>query len=869
MKIEKKYSLVSFLFLFLIAVTGFAQQKPNILLIIADDIGLDALSGDQVTGTIKPTTPTLDSLKNNGLTFKNTWSMPSCSPSRAALISGKFGIKTGVQAQPGDLDVVHTSIFNALASSSNNVYSNALIGKWQLGDDQGHTPGEHGVEHFEGRLTGGLSDYFNWEKNTNGVVTNETDYVTTNLTNSAIDWIDNQDKPWFLWLAHLAPHDPFHVPPTDLYTTPDTDTDRGKYIAAIEALDQETGRLINSLDQETRDNTVIIFVGDNGTPKQVVDHFDREHGKGSLYEGGLRVPLIISGKGVTRINQEEEGLVQITDLYATILEISGAELSGGVNNSLSLNPFLTTEMGEERGVIYTDYENRQGVQQWAIKNERYKLIENENGNQEFYDLSAGLLEENNLINNLSSEQEVIKNELADEAQVIRTGWSCKDGVLNGDEEEIDVCETEDDDDDDTNDCENDNSISTTNIGCCDTPDEPSVFYEFIEGNERKIYTNVFPNHAYCYNPSRQPVQTHYLFGIDRVPTIASETTSISQDNGRPARYYGVAKNGILMIPTPATPFIFENPNTGEYNWDWVYEANNNQGDGRDYVALDCSSAHTGQQGYHYHGNMFEYMETILPGITTATEPLEEAIHIGWASDGFPIVYRFGPDENGVLKELQPGFKLKEGERPGDGITEPCGTYNGKYIKDYEFNENNGDLDECNGVARKIEINTSAGLEEFDYFYVVTSTFPQIGRCLVGTPSPDFENSTEKLTGVDEDGDGFLSQFDCDDTNPLIHPLAEEIEGNTIDENCDNVLTSLNKPESYGLFVSSNASGNATVKGHNNTNFNVDLVSENGRKLKTKSSKTGLVEFNNLRSGLYILSIQVGNNPPVSSKVVVK
>jgi hypothetical protein len=202
----------------------------------------------------------------------------------------------------------------------------------------------------------------------------------------------------------------------------------------------------------------------------------------------------------------------------------------------------------------------------------------------------------------------------------------------------------------------------------------------------------------------------------------------------------VALNGVIFAPAPASPFIFEDTETGEFNWDWVFEPTNNQGSGPNLVGLDCSSAHASAAGYHYHGNMFQYIEEVIgAGLSTTNTAPDSAIHIGWAADGFPILYRFGPDASGNLKLLKPGFKVKEGDRPGDGVTAPCGEYNGKYTLDYEFDSSAGDLDECNGIDREIRIYTVEGYKTFNYFYVITDDFPQIGRCASGTPDPSFDN----------------------------------------------------------------------------------------------------------------------------------
>lgn len=287
-------------------------------------------------------------------------------------------------------------------------------------------------------------------------------------------------------------------------------------------------------------------------------------------------------------------------------------------------------------------------------------------------------------------------------------------------------------------CLNDNSTSTTNIGCTFDPDGTNMYTESVATQVRTISSNTFPNHRYGLRNGASISPVSKNFSMNETPTVAASVTSILDVNNRPTRYFGVGLNGVILAPAPALPFIFENPNTGEYNWDWVFEPTNNQGNGADLVALDCSSAHVSSQGYHYHGNMFEYAENILPGISTNVVP-SAPVQIAWASDGFPIFYRYAPDENGILQLLQPSYQLKNGERLGDGITEPCGLYNGKYTSDYEYVVGSGDLDECNGIARSVTISTVAGDRTFEYFYVITDDFPQVGRCLVGTPDPSFNN----------------------------------------------------------------------------------------------------------------------------------
>ncbi|MFT5139011.1 MAG: cytochrome c peroxidase [Lysobacterales bacterium] len=369
------------------------NEAPNILLVIADDFGLDALSVYGVSA-IQADTPVLNELAAEGLVFDQFWANPTCSPTRASLITGQHGFHTDV-FEPGDnLADTELSVQDYLEQELPGIYSNAVVGKWHISrpNDLDH-PEQMGVQHFAGILSGTFEDYNNWILTQNGVQSPETDYITSKYVDLSLDWIKDQSQPWFLWLAMTAPHEPFHLPPAHLHGRDLTGTEADinanpldYYQAMIEAMDAEIGRLLEGLDENTRDNTIIIFMGDNGTPRRVIQApYINSQGKGSLYQGGVNVPLFVSGAGVDRKGQRDESLVGVTDLFATISEIAGIEFDVP-NDSISFYNLFKTQSIGTREFLYADAIDEE-VKSWAVRNDRYKLIEDDLGNREIYDLA--------------------------------------------------------------------------------------------------------------------------------------------------------------------------------------------------------------------------------------------------------------------------------------------------------------------------------------------------------------------------------------------------------------------------------------------------------------------------------------------------
>jgi arylsulfatase A-like enzyme len=403
----------------------FAADR-NVLLIIADDFGVDAAPGYS-QGTNKPPMPNLTSLQASGVTYTRAWANPLCSPTRATLLSGRYGFRTGVQyvalaSNTIGLRTNEPTIAKALDSSSVDIQS-AAFGKWHLANfgSTNPTPADHpirmGFDRYAGNLTSTLSSYTSWTKivNTSSEIetsSTSTTYATSDVTDEALAWINDQgDDNWFAWVAYNAAHSPYHKAPNDLHSQdllPATGGDpRDYYETMCEAMDTEMGRLINGLSTTVRSKTTIIFVGDNGTPASApfgstttpIKSGGFRDAKFSIYEGGINVPLVVSGAGVGSPGRTNNSLINTTDIFATVMGIHGirvADVDEGLTmDTISFLPTVTSSTGTTaRTESFAEIRPQGGTFPYnrTVRNSRYKLLRFSTGSsltlfrEEFYDL---------------------------------------------------------------------------------------------------------------------------------------------------------------------------------------------------------------------------------------------------------------------------------------------------------------------------------------------------------------------------------------------------------------------------------------------------------------------------------------------------
>lgn len=378
---------------FLPALTA-AQGGGNVLLVIADDVGVYELAS-YGEGTDPAITPTLDALAAGGVQFRNCWANPLCSATRATIQTGRYGLQTGVGAlliQQWGLQKSEITIAEVLHHAP-APYRTAFLGKWHLTNDAGGgliAPNIQGYDHAiwtPNNLIPPVDTYTRWTQVENGVLVGHVGYITTHTVDRALEFLSTAPEPWFVVLAFHAAHDPYHAPPEGLYSTDLSTAGPGNkrpfFKAMIEAMDAELGRLLAALEQ-SRTAADVIFVGDNGSPFGVIGPPGvNEKAKGSVYEGGVSVPLIVHGPSVKSPGSECLALVNTTDVFASVMELGGLAVTPTFAENLKLNsisfvPYLAQpDLNSLRKTAYAEKFTPGGFTATkfiaAVRDRRYKL----------------------------------------------------------------------------------------------------------------------------------------------------------------------------------------------------------------------------------------------------------------------------------------------------------------------------------------------------------------------------------------------------------------------------------------------------------------------------------------------------------------
>jgi arylsulfatase A-like enzyme len=384
-----------------------ADAKPNILIIVGDDMGYADIG---VHGCKDIPTPHIDSLAKNGVRCTSGYvSGPYCSPTRAGLLTGRYQQRFGHEFNPGPspegdigLPLTETTIADRLKAAG---YATGMVGKWHLGDSEKFHPLSRGFQEYYGFL-GGARSFFPIEGATNAgqkmyrnreVLPENEPYTTDTFAREATAFIDRHAKePWFLYLTFNAVHTPMHA--TDKYLARFKDVQpegRRTYCAMMSAMDDAIGAVLKKLDDsKLTENTLVFFVSDNGGPPGNSSNNGVLRGnKAQTWEGGIRVPYLVQWKGQLPAGKTYEQPVIQLDLHPTALAAAGVEAKDAKFDGVNLLPYLQNKVtAPPHETLYWRFGD-----QMAIRHGNHKLVVGRGEEKPMlFDLAADISESKDL-----------------------------------------------------------------------------------------------------------------------------------------------------------------------------------------------------------------------------------------------------------------------------------------------------------------------------------------------------------------------------------------------------------------------------------------------------------------------------------------
>jgi len=449
MKFLREWKWINLVFLFQLNIgmllSQVLEKKPNFLIILIDDLGVQDVG---CYGQKYMETPNIDILATEGMRWTNAYSScPVCSPTRAALLTGKStarvhftGHITAIEKHrhpqnsriipPEDLMYIPTDeilISEALKPAG---YTSVSIGKWHVGGP-GYWPLDQGFDYnlagwTHGSPPGYFFPYTDSERKWNSSIPtlkggSEGEYLTDRLTDEAMQFLEeNRENPFFLYLSHYAVHTPLEAPKVlvDKYMPIVRGTNIDPvYAAMVENVDWNIGRLLGKLKSlKLAENTVVIFASDNGGLSDVTDNRPLREGKGHLYEGGIRVPYIMRWPGHIAAGAQNATPTISEDIYATIVDIAGAGVLEKADiDGVSLMQTIDRSQHHENRDLFWYYPHYVGHSMQpgaAVRSGDFKLIEfYDPPRVELYQLETDVGEEVDLAETMPQKKEELLQKL--------------------------------------------------------------------------------------------------------------------------------------------------------------------------------------------------------------------------------------------------------------------------------------------------------------------------------------------------------------------------------------------------------------------------------------------------------------------------
>lgn len=411
-----------FIFALLVATQfAHAEDRPNIVVILADDLGYGDL---EICGASDMKTPHLNKLFTEGMQFTNFYAnCPVCSPTRAALLTGRYQqfvgvpgvIRTNANDNWGYLDPNAVMLPQVARDAG---YQTAIVGKWHLGLESPSTPVERGFDHFHGFMGDMMDDYYTHRRHgnnymsLNGKTIDPKGHATDLFSSWAVDYLKaakDSKKPFLLYLAYNAPHTPIQ-PPEGWHEkvklrAPGMTEKRAKLVALIEHMDHGIGNVLAAVEaNDMLENTIVVFTSDNGGQINVgANNGPLRDGKGSVYEGGLKVPMTIRWPGKITAGSKSELRALSMDVLPTVFDMAGVK----IDHNIEGRSFQPTVVGETQTPLRQSlfFTRREGGLKYsgktidAVIRYPWKLLHNSPFQpMELYNLASDPLEKTDLSN---------------------------------------------------------------------------------------------------------------------------------------------------------------------------------------------------------------------------------------------------------------------------------------------------------------------------------------------------------------------------------------------------------------------------------------------------------------------------------------
>jgi len=385
---------------------GSGANKPNFVIILSDDQGYGDVSYHEHPRGVA--TPGIDRLAREGRIFTNGYvSAYVCAPSRAGLLTGRYQQRYGFYRCSDSRLGLPLSEITLADLLKGQGYATGVFGKWHLGIKPAYHPLKRGFDEFYGFLGHGAHDYFDLTCKTgreynciyrNAETINDSGYLTDNLAREACAFIEkhaSRGRPFFLYLAFNAVHWPLQAPEDDIRRFNSGNRNRNVYLAMLYRMDMAVNRVIEALkEKKVYENTLIFYLTDNGGAKRTTaDNRPLRGYKHSTYEGGIRVPFIMTWPGHIEPGICDEPVISL-DIMPTICDVLGVELpQGRAYDGKSLIPLIN---GKQKGPLHEFLFWDGGEGFWAVRNGRWKLLKNRKGAIELYDLQEDIGERKDL-----------------------------------------------------------------------------------------------------------------------------------------------------------------------------------------------------------------------------------------------------------------------------------------------------------------------------------------------------------------------------------------------------------------------------------------------------------------------------------------